>query len=444
MSHFIVTMNMDTFTNLRWDGVLLNYDVVLFDFDGTLTESGLGITRSVAYAFEQMDLPVPGQDILDRFVGPPLVASFEKYGNMDESDAIRATELYRVRYRATGWKENRVYPGITPLLKALKAAGCYLAIASGKPEVFVRQIAEYFGIDRYFDRIVGNSLDDIHADKCALISRALPENRNCRAAMVGDRLFDMEAAKKCGLDAIGALYGYGSREELQQAGADQIAASVEELRRILLPGQAVEQGLLITFEGTDGCGKSTQMNLLAQYLQQRGYETIVSREPGGCEISERIREMVLDVRLLGMSPQCEALLYAAARAEHVRQVILPALKSGKIVLCDRFLDSSFAYQARGRELGDEFIRQINVPASVVVPNRTLLFVGDRAIAAQRVRASGELDRIEVEKEDFFHRVDQAYAEIYANEPNRVHLFNSNQAIEEIFAQVCADVNELLN
>ena len=113
--------------------ILLKYDAILFDFDGTLTESGLGITRSVAYAYAQMGLPVPGQEILERFVGPPLVAAFQMYAGLDEAGARQATEHYRVRYREVGWKENRVYAGVTPMLRALKEAGCYLAIASGKP-----------------------------------------------------------------------------------------------------------------------------------------------------------------------------------------------------------------------------------------------------------------------------------------------------------------------
>lgn len=423
---------------------MLNYSIILFDFDGTLTESGPGITRSAAYAFAQLGLPAPSQEILERFIGPPLAASFQRYGNMDEGTALRATELYRVRYREIGWKENRVYPGIAPLLKELKAAGAYLAIASAKPEVFVRQIAEYFGIDRYFDRIVGIQMDNTHADKRALIAQALPEgcDRRC-AAMVGDRLYDMEAAKRSGLTAIGALYGYGSRAELAEAGADEIADTVADLWRILLPERPVPRGKFITFEGTDDCGKSTQLRRLAEYLSQRGYEVVQSREPGGCEVSERIRQLVLDPRLQGMSAECEALLYAAARAEHVHRVILPALRAGKIVLCDRFLDSSFAYQARGRELGDAFIRQINTPASGAVPDRTLLFAGDRAVTGRRVCAGGNPDRIGVEKEDFFLRVDAAYAQIRAAEPHRVHLFNSNEDIEEIFARVCADIDELL-
>ena len=100
--------------------IFLKYSAILFDFDGTLTESGIGITRSAAYAFEKLGLPVPSREELDTFIGPPLVVSFMKYGNMSKEKAIEATELYRVRYRQTGWKENRLYPGIAPLLKQLK------------------------------------------------------------------------------------------------------------------------------------------------------------------------------------------------------------------------------------------------------------------------------------------------------------------------------------
>ena len=423
----------------------MKYNTILFDLDGTLTESGIGITRSAAYAFEKMGIPVPDQAILDRFVGPPLVASFMEYAGVDEAGAIRATEIYRERYSTIGWKENRMYAGMTPLLKALKANGVYLGIASAKPEVFVRRIAEHFGFDRYFDSIVGIRMEITHADKTELLREALPENYDpATTAMVGDRLYDMEAAKKLGVAAIGALYGYGSREELEASGADAIAADVAELREILLPGAGRERGRFITFEGTDGCGKSTQMKLAAEYLMDRGYEVVVSREPGGCEASERIRDVVLDIRLKGMSPECEALLYAAARAEHVHQVILPALESGKIILCDRFLDSSFAYQARGRELGDEFIRQINTVAYKAVPDRTLLFKVDQAISAQRTSARGELDRLESEKEDFFQRVNRAFDELAAADPGRVQVIDSNRSIEEIFADVRADIDALLD
>ena len=422
----------------------MKYNAILFDFDGTLTESGLGITRSCAYAFEQLGLPVPSQQELDTFVGPPLVASFMKYGNMTEEEAMHATDLYRVRYRSIGWKENRVYAGIAPMLKALKKQGAFLSIASAKPEVFVRQIAEYFGIARYFDKIVGITFETTHADKTELILSALPEDReNYNIAMVGDRLYDMEAAKKCNLTAIGVSYGYGSHAELEESGADLICDTVEELHNLLLPGVERERGLFISLEGADGCGKSTQLELLKNYIDNRGYEVVVTREPGGCTISEAIRDVVLDVKHKGMSAECEALLYAASRAEHVRQVIIPAVKNGKIVLCDRFLDSSFAYQARGRELGDDFIRQINAPAMAIAPDRTLLFVGDREKVLSRLRSHDNLDRMEIEKDEFFIRVYDAFEELHRASPDRIHRIDSNRSIEEIAEDVRNEIDGLL-
>ena len=423
----------------------MKYSAILFDFDGTITESGLGITRSSAYAFEQLGLPVPSQAELDTFIGPPLVTSFMKYGNMTEEEALNATEIYRSRYRTIGWKENRVYAGITPMLKELKQQGAYLAIASAKPEVFVRQIAEYFGVDKYFDKIVGITFETTHADKTDLILSALPEGMDkAEIAMVGDRLYDMEAAKKCGLTAIGVSYGYGSRAELEKSGADLICDTVNELRNLLLEGAAHQRGLFISLEGADGCGKSTQLERLKTWLDNRGYDVVVTREPGGCKISEAIRDVVLDVNHKGMSSACEALLYAASRAEHVRQVILPAVKNGKIVLCDRFLDSSFAYQARGRELGDDFIRQINAPAMAIAPDRTLLFVGDREKVLARLRSHDNLDRMEIEKDEFFIRVYDAFEDLHRADPQRIHRIDSNRSIEEIAADVQADIAPLLD
>ena len=232
-------------------------------------------------------------------------------------------------------------------------------------------------------------------------------------------------------------------EELEQSGADEIAHTVDELRKILLPGVEKEKGLFITFEGADGCGKSTQMKLLAAWLSDCGYEIVTSREPGGCEISERIRDVVLDIRHKGMSDECEALLFAASRAEHVRSVIRPAVENGKIMLCDRFLDSSFAYQARGRELGDEFIRQINKYAREMTPDRTLLFVGKRETVSRRLRSNADLDRIEVEQDGFVQRVYQAYEELQAAQPERVHIIDSDRTIEEIFEDVKMDLAGLI-
>jgi len=422
----------------------LKYNTILFDLDGTLTESAEGITKSVAYACEKMGAAVPPKHILDKFIGPPLVASFMEYAGMTEKEAEQAVEYYRERFSTIGWKENRLYPGIAPLLKALKENGVYLGIASAKPEDFVKRIAEYFGFAKYFDKLIGATFQNKSSDKCALLLSALPENVDMACvAMVGDRKFDMDAARKLGVHAVGVLYGYGSREELESSGADVIVESVDELHNILLPGIDKKEGLFITFEGADGCGKSTQLKKLTEYLTERGYEVVVSREPGGCPISERIRDLVLDINCKGMSDECEALLFAASRAEHVREVIVPAVKSGKIMLCDRFLDSSIAYQARGRELGDDFIRLINKPAGIIKPDRTLLFVGKQEKISQRLRANDNLDRIEVEQDGFVRRVYDAYEEIHRAEPERVHIIDSNGTIEEIFEAVLKDIGDLI-
>ena len=213
----------------------MKYNTLLFDLDGTLTESGIGITRSVAYAFEKLGYPVPSQEILDTFVGPPLVSSFMERMGVDEAMGRHATEVYRERFSTIGWKENRLYSGIAQILRALKRSGAYVAIASAKPEIFVRRIADHFGFAPYFDKIIGTTMENTNSDKIELLRAALPEKYDpARAAMVGDRLFDMEAARRLGIRAIGVAYGYGSVEELQSSGADEIAMTVSDLADILL------------------------------------------------------------------------------------------------------------------------------------------------------------------------------------------------------------------
>lgn len=212
----------------------MRYKAILFDLDGTLTESGIGITRSVAFALEKLGYPVPEQHILDRFVGPPLFRGFCEIAGTTEEEANLGIDHYHERYDTIGWKENRVYDGIEDLLKRLRDAGCYLAIASSKPEILVVRIVEYFGIAKLFDKIVGTTPDNRNAAKDQLILSALPEGFDPEtSAMVGDRKFDMSAASRVGVTAIGALYGYGSREELEEAGADYIAADAKELADIL-------------------------------------------------------------------------------------------------------------------------------------------------------------------------------------------------------------------
>jgi len=279
------------------------------------------------------------------------------------------------------------------------------------------------------------------SDKRAQVLAVLPEGCAPQdACMVGDRCFDVDAARLLGVHAVGVAYGYGSMEELTGSGADSVAATVRDLTEYLLDENERPRGRMITFEGTDGCGKSTQIAKVTQWLRAHGYEVHSTREPGGCPISERIREVILSLDSRGMSAECEALLYAAARVEHVKSVILPALREGKTVLCDRFLDSSIAYQAYGRELGEDFIRQINKAATdLVMPDCTLQFDIDREAAKARLAKGAPPDRLESEADEFFSRVSKAYDRIAAAEPERIHRIDSGRSIEEVFRDVLAAV-----
>ena len=406
-------------------------DTVIFDLDGTLTESEPGITKSVQYALEQMNRPPLDAATLRRFIGPPLRESFIAVAGMAEDEADEAVRIYRERFSTVGWMENSVYEGIAPLLRALKAGGAYVAIATGKPEVFSRKIIDYFGLAPYIDRLEAITLSDHHADKVALVRRALPE-RYERACMVGDRAGDMEGALGNGIDGIGALYGYGTREELENAGARFIAASVNALRDILLDAGDAPGGLFVTFEGTDGCGKTTQMKRAADWLRGRGYEVVTTREPGGCPISERIREIILDVGSAGMTAECEAMLYAAARAQHVSEVIRPAVKRGAIVLCDRFLDSSLVYQGVGRGLGMGAVRALNrLGVDGCQPDLTLFYDISPERAMQRRRAASAPDRLELEEKEFFEAVYGAYKALAAEDPERIAVIDADRPIDAV-------------
>ena len=423
----------------------LKYSCYLFDFDGTIADTGEGICKSVAYSLEKMGRPVPDAAVLSRFVGPPLHDSYTEYCGLTDDEAETAIHLYRERYVDTGLYESRLYPGITMLLRALHRGGAHVAIASAKPQFMLERLAAHYGIDQYLDDIVGVGLGRHSADKRDLLMRALPEGMDpAQACMVGDRRFDIEAAKALGLAAIGADFGYSVPGELARAGADVVFESLDDMTAYLLGGE-MPRGLFITLEGSDGCGKSTQIALLKDWLSKLGYRVTLSREPGGCPISERIRDVILSLDSRGMSAECEALLYAASRAEHIHEVIKPALKCGRIVICDRFLDSSIAYQAYGRELGETFIRQINrLVDRSCPPALTLLLELGRAESKRRMAQGAPLDRLEIEKEDFFARVQAGYDAIAKAEPRRLIRIDASRSIEEVFQDVKGAVTRLLN
>jgi len=210
--------------------------VVLFDLDGTLTDSSLGITKSVQYALRSFDIVVEDMDSLRPFIGPPLQQSFMRFYGFSQKEAQDAVKKYREYFAVTGLYENEVYEGIPELLKNLSAQGRRLAIATSKPTVFAIRIAEHFGIDRYFEVIVGSELDGSRVHKDEVIAHTLQQLKATdltSVVMIGDREHDIVGARKNSIHSIGVLYGFGSREELTQAGTAAIAASVTDLARLL-------------------------------------------------------------------------------------------------------------------------------------------------------------------------------------------------------------------
>ncbi|WP_019779521.1 HAD family hydrolase [Streptococcus sobrinus] len=216
---------------------MTNYQTIIFDLDGTLTDSQTGIINSLAYAFKQMGLPLPVQSQLKKFIGPPLSQSFQDFCGLNDIETQKTISYYRQYFADKGWKENQLLPGARELLAKLKQAGKTLLVASSKPEVFVKQILDHFEIDSYFTVIAGASLDDSRSQKSAVIAHALKtakieELKGC--VMVGDRKHDVEGAKVQGLPTIGLLLGFGSRQELEESGAIAIAENFQDLEKILL------------------------------------------------------------------------------------------------------------------------------------------------------------------------------------------------------------------
>ncbi len=409
---------------------MLNYDAVIFDLDGTLTDSRPGIFACTEYALKKMGLPVPPVDTLQRFLGPPLAESYMKYCGMTEEQATYATDLYRERYIPIGWKENSVYPRIRALLAALKERGAYLAVATGKPEHTSVEILRYFGLLQYFDAVAGPTPGELHADKGTLIRRVLPKDK--KAVMIGDIAGDIKGAQDAGIDSIAALYGYGNREETLAQGPTHTAETTKELCDLLCPDMQKPKGYFIALEGGDGCGKSTQSKALAERFAQFGYTVRRTREPGGCPIAEEIRKIVLAKEDGGMCAETEALLFAAARAQHIKDVILPAVQNGEIVLCDRFVDSSLVYQGIARGLGFSWVREINrVAYREGVPDVTVYLRMDHEVAMARRLAVSQPDRIEQAGDSFHARTEAGFEQLYREAPDRFLTVNAAQKPEEV-------------
>ena len=214
------------------------YDTILFDLDGTLTDSGLGITRAVQYALGQMGYEVPPRERLFTFIGPPLHRSFQKHYGMDEELAAEAVRQFRVYYNQMGGiLENEVYDGVRQMLSDLKAAGKRLMIATSKPQAPAELVMRHFGLDEYVPEIVGGT-DDTRNTKGKVIAWAIreygldPE----KTIMVGDREHDIFGASENGIRAIGITWGYGDRAELEGAGARVVLDTPAETAQYILRG----------------------------------------------------------------------------------------------------------------------------------------------------------------------------------------------------------------
>lgn len=216
------------------------YKYILFDLDGTLTDPGLGITNAVMYALKKFNIEVAERSELYKFIGPPLLESFEKFYGLPKEESQLALQYYREYFKPYGLYENTVYDGIVELLAELKKCGLKLILATSKPEPFAIEILKHFHLDKYFDFIAGATMDEKRVKKADVIAYALEScdiSDFSSAIMVGDREHDVLGAKQIGLASIGVLYGYGDLDELKNAGATYIAKNPEDISKIVLDNE---------------------------------------------------------------------------------------------------------------------------------------------------------------------------------------------------------------
>lgn len=205
--------------------------------------------------------------------------------------------------------------------------------------------------------------------------------------------------------------------------------------------------MFISFEGIDGSGKSTIAKLVGEKLKSEGYETVLTREPGGVKIAEDIRAIILDKNNVNLDDHTEALLFAAARRQHLKEKIIPALKENKIVLTDRYIDSSLAYQGGGKKLGVDEVYKINIFATDnLLPNLTILFDMDPIEALKRIdkNKNREVNRLDLETISFYKTVRQTFLDLANKYPNRIKVVDASKNIEEVFNDTMKLIEEKLN
>ncbi len=211
------------------------FDYIFFDLDGTLTDPALGITNSFIHALKYFGIEIPSYEKLCSFIGPPLPETFKTQFGFSEEKASEGVKKYREYFAEKGLLENSVYPGIPELLAELKNTGKKLVVATSKPEEYSVRIIEHFGLSKYFENVCGSKMDETRSKKDEVIAYAIERNNisdKSKILMVGDRKHDILGAKKVGIKSCGVLFGYGSLEELNTAGADFIAENVSQLTNI--------------------------------------------------------------------------------------------------------------------------------------------------------------------------------------------------------------------
>lgn len=216
---------------------MIRYNYVLFDLDGTITDPKIGITKSVAYALRHFKIEIEDLSCLIKFIGPPLRNSFMEYYDFSQEDAEMAVQKYREYFGTTGLYENTVYTGMEDLLKNLNNQGLKLILATSKPTEYAVKILEHFDLLKYFSYVAGSELNGDRSIKSEIINFALEKNNikdKSRVIMIGDREHDILGAKEVGISSIGVLFGYGSRHELEKAGADLIAETVKDINIMLI------------------------------------------------------------------------------------------------------------------------------------------------------------------------------------------------------------------
>ena len=334
---------------------------LLFDLDGTLTDPMVGITSSVQYALEKFGIHVRYLKELIPFIGPPLAESFQKFYGFSKEDAERAIQYYREYYAPKGIFENEVYEGISEMLARLTEAGFTLLVATSKPTVFARKVLKHFGMEDYFSFVGGSELDGSRTKKAEVISYIL---KTCgieakEAIMIGDRRHDIEGGKACGLESVGVLYGYGTEQELTEAGADHIIRTVAELEDYLR-NQGENPAKLTWYDRLKGRteeGKETDMirfgmigtgKIAEKFWQANRYGKDFELTAVYSRTLERARQFGFqkgqlqyfdDLEAFANSDCIDAVYVASPNCCHYEQV-MTLLKAGKHVLCEKPMASN--------------------------------------------------------------------------------------------------------